>query len=507
MASSKEVQTSPRPLTHRPSMPNVPHSGSPLSSSLSNGLSNRIPHSRNGSHSIIGAALNSGHRVNRRKSMTSPGGTNVAAMAAIIQEADALPAGSVAINARRTTLSKVGGNVVSSSLGGFPRGTSAMAAALAAAGTNGLIGSLPLPSPPASLPTRKFMPADGSAIDDDLNDMSDGDVEPASLSDASAIAMEMARARRASDGQPLLKEGRRSSRLELRCKQCGKGYKHSSCLTKHLWEHTPEWALTSKLLISKHQQVQLLEAASVLVNMNVNSPDGELDANAAVTPPDSARDSASDEGSASPPPTFAFQHDSRSSVDTTPPPPYDGTMTVDDAKAEPLASYPSPPQAAATYNSYSQRVSQAGGASSFARSYQSSTGFDHGRHQRQASRDNLRPPSSGKNVTGQEDNELAAAVELLSCSFNSGAGEANTVTANSLRGLNHSATPLGDTSFINSFPSRAPESFTRGDHRRPSVADDIKMDGSADSVMGDEEDTRSRARSDDDDDGVFGMEE
>lgn len=34
------------------------------------------------------------------------------------------------------------------------------------------------------------------------------------------------------------------------------------------WEHTPEWSLTSKLLISKHQQVQLLEAASILVSMN-----------------------------------------------------------------------------------------------------------------------------------------------------------------------------------------------------------------------------------------------
>lgn len=38
------------------------------------------------------------------------------------------------------------------------------------------------------------------------------------------------------------------------------------------WEHTPEWSLTSKLLISKHQQVQLLEAASVLVNMNQDAP-------------------------------------------------------------------------------------------------------------------------------------------------------------------------------------------------------------------------------------------
>lgn len=37
------------------------------------------------------------------------------------------------------------------------------------------------------------------------------------------------------------------------------------------WEHTPEWSLTSKLLISKHAQVQMLEAASVLVAMTGES--------------------------------------------------------------------------------------------------------------------------------------------------------------------------------------------------------------------------------------------
>lgn len=57
---------------------------------------------------------------------------------------------------------------------------------------------------------------------------------------------------------------------ELKCEACGKGYKHISSLAKHLWEHTPEWNVTKKLLISKHQQVQLLEAASILVGMNDN---------------------------------------------------------------------------------------------------------------------------------------------------------------------------------------------------------------------------------------------
>ena len=42
------------------------------------------------------------------------------------------------------------------------------------------------------------------------------------------------RNRRASEGAPLSKsEGKRVSG-ELRCDKCGKGYKHSSCLTKHL---------------------------------------------------------------------------------------------------------------------------------------------------------------------------------------------------------------------------------------------------------------------------------
>lgn len=55
---------------------------------------------------------------------------------------------------------------------------------------------------------------------------------------------------------------------ELKCEACGKGYKHITSLAKHLWEHTPEWQRTKKLSISKHQQVQLLEAASILCSMN-----------------------------------------------------------------------------------------------------------------------------------------------------------------------------------------------------------------------------------------------
>jgi hypothetical protein len=56
------------------------------------------------------------------------------------------------------------------------------------------------------------------------------------------------------------------------CDHCGKVYKHPNCLSKHKWEHTDAWKETNKLSISKHQQVQLLEAASVLIGFsNPNS--------------------------------------------------------------------------------------------------------------------------------------------------------------------------------------------------------------------------------------------
>lgn len=36
-------------------------------------------------------------------------------------------------------------------------------------------------------------------------------------------------------------------------------YRHPNCLNKHRWEHTRQWREASKFVLSKHQQVQLLE--------------------------------------------------------------------------------------------------------------------------------------------------------------------------------------------------------------------------------------------------------
>ncbi|KAM0253325.1 hypothetical protein ACHAQJ_007329 [Trichoderma viride] len=454
MASSKEMQPSTRPLTHQ---------RSPMSSSASSALTGRQTHARTNSHShsLLAGALNPTHRVTRRKSITTPG-ANVAALAAAIRESEHGGAIPIASGGRRNTITKQ------------------------ATVRAGLIDSLP--SPPASLPNKSALldakrEIQESAIDDDSNELS---------ADEEAAKFDQTRIRRASDGEPLTKDGKKSNRVEVRCETCGKGYKHSSCLTKHLWEHTPEWSYTSKLLISKHQQVQLLEAASVLVAMNGN-PDER-----SVTPPDSARDFASEPETASPTASgYSEQADGPSSANTTPPPIAEDGLTFDTS-------------------AYREKRFSVG--SVFSRSFQSpqpsnplifgslanADGFD---HIRSGSID-LRPSSS--DAIGQEDHDLAAAVELLSCSFGSNNGSRNAVTT-----LAEDAPPVPpvpaqfldqaasfvSSGFINSYPSRQPESFTRGEMRRGS--EDVKMEDSEDDF-----DMRSRARSDEDDDGVFGrMEE
>jgi hypothetical protein len=186
--------TSVRPLTqHRPS----------ISGASSSGVPGRQSHARTSSHSLLSSSLNATHRVTRRKSVTNPG-TNVAALAAALRDGERSPG--LPITSRRGTISK-------------------SAAARAA-----IVGSLP--SPPASLPSHAHKSMSDikpelqdSAIDDDFNEMS---------ADEGVDKSDKTRVRRASDGQPLVKEGKKSNRVEVRCEKCGKGYKHSSCLTKHL---------------------------------------------------------------------------------------------------------------------------------------------------------------------------------------------------------------------------------------------------------------------------------
>ncbi|KAF9948533.1 hypothetical protein BGZ72_009582 [Mortierella alpina] len=53
-----------------------------------------------------------------------------------------------------------------------------------------------------------------------------------------------------------------------KCPDCGKVYKHATSLMKHRWEHSVYWKPAAKFLLSKHQQVQLMEAAAILLGMD-----------------------------------------------------------------------------------------------------------------------------------------------------------------------------------------------------------------------------------------------
>ncbi|KAI5117930.1 hypothetical protein M0805_009438 [Coniferiporia weirii] len=74
-------------------------------------------------------------------------------------------------------------------------------------------------------------------------------------------------------GRGANKKGGKGGRAKKRgtifqCECCSKIYRHPSCLVKHRWEHSPHWREASKFLLSKHQQVQLLEAAAILSHLD-----------------------------------------------------------------------------------------------------------------------------------------------------------------------------------------------------------------------------------------------
>lgn len=170
--------------------------------SANSGSLPRQPHLRNHSHSVSSGSLISNHRVSRRKSVSSNAVSNVAAMVAAVREAGDSSLG-IPISNRRNTMSKTARSAVGS-----------------------------LPSPPASLPShRTRLTSSGksdrseSAIDDDQidEDMDDDD----------ETGFEKSRMRRASEGQHLMKDNKKGVSGDLKCEHCGKGYKHSSCLSKH----------------------------------------------------------------------------------------------------------------------------------------------------------------------------------------------------------------------------------------------------------------------------------
>ncbi|KAF9945524.1 hypothetical protein BGZ72_001255 [Mortierella alpina] len=104
-----------------------------------------------------------------------------------------------------------------------------------------------------------------------------------------------------------------------KCMDCGKVYKHPNCLWKHRWLHSVYWKGATKFLLSKHQQVQLMEAAAILLGMD-ESREGDKDPIVSMfskqrgAMANSVGSSASGTSSSSSPPT------STKSLSASPPP-------------------------------------------------------------------------------------------------------------------------------------------------------------------------------------------
>lgn len=154
------------------------------------------------------------------------------------------------------------------------------------------------------------------------------------------------------------------------------------------WEHTPQWQYTSKLQISKHQQVELLEAASVLISMNqcgTGSDGSDLPSPATSRLFDVRDEDLSDHG--------------LSSVETAP------TSQSKHAYSDP------------NINRYrnSSRAYSPSFQSTFSEPSSCASGFS-SRYRRQSS-SSIRPANAAEAYSEEDATDLAAAVALLSYSY------------------------------------------------------------------------------------------
>lgn len=149
-------------------------------------------HSHTFSNGSTGSSAVPAHRINRRKSSTFSPATKATALAAVEHAA---ATGSLPVN-RRSSASK---------------------AALSALNDDAYPMPFSLPHH-VSLPERE----NSSAV-----------VDGPALSSFQSVDKAKSKARRASDGSRLTKK-EKAAAGELKCEQCGKAYKHGSCLNKHM---------------------------------------------------------------------------------------------------------------------------------------------------------------------------------------------------------------------------------------------------------------------------------
>lgn len=236
----------------------------------------------------------------------------------------------------------------------------------------------------------------------------------------------------------------------------------------------------------------MLEAASVLVAMNQDGP----------SPPPSANDFNSEHESAAS--GSSEPRDGLSSADTTPPPRTERTY----GQSYSGSSFNGRDKLHSDANNMSRSYQPAPLNAIHAASAPNGSGFASYRPQSSIGR----PPSSGISRNGQEDEAgLAAAVELLSCSFETPRTGPVSLPPDvppvpPLPARYQSQSAFSGTMLEPIHQGSAPTSYIRG-----SVQEDreVKMEESEDSMADDDDyDLRFRGRSDEDDEGVFGrMEE
>lgn len=228
--------------------PRLPPSVRPPPSPTASALPIKSPQPHHRNHSL--GSVNS-HRVTRRKSMSSTSGANMAAVVQAAKEAAAevpfsLPVPSAGVGLARSP-GRSNGKVI----------------AFGKTGTGSAVvgGSNGYPSPPSSLPTSGPFSSNGAtagiggasqnlSFPRKTGSFGNGSGDSAIAEGYGPDVKSLGR-RRASEGAHLILGGtpgvgegagstpgrgsRARSGSELKCDKCGKGYKHSSCLTKHLF--------------------------------------------------------------------------------------------------------------------------------------------------------------------------------------------------------------------------------------------------------------------------------
>ena len=205
-------------------------------------LSRPFPHSNHNrhhhSHSISLGAVNPNHRVTRRKSVTTTAAsaTNAAAAAAVaaasIKDSSGEPSGipmPASSSARRGSSRKPFQE--SSSVGassGFPSSSSYLSR------------SMNNPSTTAQDPVAANLSSAPNGPKSEQQPSAPNGPAFTTNGSSSPAPAPKNRNRRASEGSHLVKgEGKRSL-AEIRCDRCGKGYKHGSCLSKHMCVSSPQ---------------------------------------------------------------------------------------------------------------------------------------------------------------------------------------------------------------------------------------------------------------------------